>query len=87
MVYITTVKRNTNFNVDIRTEFYTSNGTKRQRVIYTINGVTKTHEISVQNTNGQTAEPIETRIRIGAYRCKGGSADIRWNRNLDLIKN
>lgn len=93
MVYITTVKRNTDFNVDIKTEFYTSNSTKRQRVIYTINGVTKTHEISAQNTrttgtNAQKkAEPIETRIRIGAYRCKGGTADIRWNRNLDLIKN
>ncbi|WP_397446287.1 hypothetical protein [Polaribacter sp. R77954] len=87
MVYITTVKRNTDFNVDIKTEFYTSNNRKRQRVIYTINGVTKTHEISTQNTNGQTAEPVETRIRIGAYRCKGGTADIRWNRNLDLLKN
>ena len=87
MVYITTVKRNTNFSVDIRTEFYTSNGRKRQRVKYTINGVSKTHEISTQNTQSQTAEPVETRIRIGAYRCKGGSADIRWNKNLDLIKN
>lgn len=87
MVYITTVMRNKDFNVDIKTEFYTSNGRKRQRVRYTINGVTKTHEISTQNTNFQTAEPIETRIRIGAYRCKGGTADIRWNRNLDLRKN
>ncbi|MFD2528745.1 hypothetical protein [Polaribacter marinaquae] len=93
MVYITTVKRNTNFNVDIKTEFYTSNGLKRQRVRYTINGVTKTHEISTQNTRTsgtytqKKAEPIETRIRIGGYRCKGGTADIRWNRNLDLIKN
>ena len=87
MVYITTVKRNTDFDVDIKTEFYTSNGRKRQRVTYTINGETKTHEISTQNTNNQTAEPIETRIRIGAYRCRGGSADIRWNKNLDLIKN
>jgi hypothetical protein len=87
MVYITTVKRNTDFNVDIRTEFYTSNGRKRQRVKYTINGVSKTHEISTQNTQSQIAEPVETRIRIGAYRCKGGSADIRWNKNLDLLKN
>lgn len=93
MVYITTVKRNTDFNVDIKTEFYTSNNTKKQRVIYTINGVTKTHEISTQNTrtNGTSAqkkaEPIETRIRIGAYRCKGGTADIRWKSDLDLIKN
>ena len=93
MVYITTVKRNTDFDVDIKTEFYTSNNTKRQRVIYTINGVTKTHEISTQNTKSvgtsaqKKAEPIETRIRIGAYRCKGGTADIRWKSNLDLIKN
>ena len=87
MVYITTVKRNTDFNVDIKTELYTSNGTKRQKVIYTINGVSKTHYISAQNTQFQKAEPIETRIRIGAYRCKGGTADIRWNRNLNLSKN
>jgi hypothetical protein len=87
MVYITTVKRNRDFEVDIRTEFYTSNGRKRQRVKYTINGVSKTHEISTQNTQSQTAEPVETRIRMGAYRCKGATAEILWKDNLSVFKN
>ena len=87
MVYITTVKRNRDFEVDIRTEFYISNGRKRQRVKYTINGVSKTHEISTQNTQSQTAEPVETRIRMGAYRCKGATAEILWKDNLSVFKN
>jgi len=81
MVYITTVRRDADFNVSIRSEFYTKNGTKRQRIKSNINGVFKSFEISTQNTrtpNPQKAEPTETRIRMGAYRCRGGRADILW---------
>lgn len=87
MVYITTVKRDQEFNIDLKTEFYIQNGLKKQRILYTINGVCKSHEIPSENTQSQIAEPIETRIRIGAYRCNGGEADIRWKKNLELHKN
>lgn len=87
LIKITTVKRNTNFNVTIRSEFYTSGGTKRQRVKVNINSVAKTFEISVQNTAGQTAEPTEMRIRMGAYRCVGGGAEILWRDDLTMSRN
>lgn len=87
LIKIATVKRNRNFNVTIRTEFYTSGGRKRQRVRVNINGVAKTFEISVQNTAGQSADPEEMRIRMGAYRCVGGGAEILWRDDLTMSRN
>ncbi|WP_299016530.1 hypothetical protein [uncultured Polaribacter sp.] len=87
LIKITTVKRNRDFNVNIRTEFYNSGSTKRQRVRVNINGVAKTFEISVQNTAGQSAEPTEMRIRMGAYRCVGGGAEILWKDDLSVSRN
>lgn len=84
---ITTVKRNKNFNVSIRTEFFTSNNTKQQRVIININNVSRTYTIPAKNTADQKAEPIEMRIRMGAYRCVGGGAEILWRDDLSMSKN
>jgi hypothetical protein len=80
--YITTVKRNANFGISIKSTFFTENNIKKQKVRYTINGTSKTFFIPTKNTGGQTTAPIETRIRIGAYRCKGGGADILYRDNL-----
>ena len=87
LVYITTVKRNRDFKVDIKTRFQTVNGTKRQYIEYTINGVSKSIPVSVQNTALQATNPKEMRIRMGAYRCRGGSAEILWKDDLTLSKN
>lgn len=87
LVYITTVKRNKDFFVDIKSRFETVNGIKRQYIDYTINGVSKSITVSVQNTAGQATDPVETRIRMGAYRCKGGKAEILWKDDLIVKKN
>ncbi len=87
LVYITTVKRNKDFFVNIKTRFQTVNGLKKQYIDYTINGVSKTISVSSKNTADQTTVPIETRIRMGAYRCKGGVAEILWRDNLNVTKN
>ncbi len=87
LVYITTVKRNRNFFVNIKTGFQTVNGLKKQYIDYTINGVNKRISVSSKNTADQITDPIETRIRIGAYRCKGGTAEILWKDNLKVTRN
>lgn len=87
LVYITTVKRNRNFDVDIKTRFRTVNNRKRQYVDYTINGVSKTFAVPTRNTSNQFTAPREMRIRMGAYRCNGGRANILWRDNLRVVKN
>ena len=88
LVYITTVKRNRNFDVDIRTNFVNEpNNTRRQYVNYTINGVSKEIKVSTLNTAGEKTNPEETRIRMGAYRCRGGDAHILWRDNLKVTRN
>lgn len=87
LVYITTVKRNKNFDVVIKSTFKTVNGLKKQFIDYTINGVSKSIPVSSKNTANQTTVPLETRIRMGAYRCKGGTAEILWRDNLTVTKN
>ncbi len=81
---ITTVKRNKNFKISIKSTFSTSNGVKKQTIAYTINGASKTYDVPTTNTRGETTAPIETRVRIGAYRCRGGSADILFRDKLSV---
>lgn len=82
LVYITTVKRNKNFGISIKSTFFTNNNVKQQKIRYTINGTSKTFFVPTKNTAGTTTVPKETRIRMGAYRCKGGNADILYRDNL-----
>jgi hypothetical protein len=81
---ITSVKRNKNFGISIKSTFSTKNGVKQQKINYTINGTSGTFDVPTKNTKGQTTVPLETRIRIGAYRCKGGTADILYRDNLKV---
>jgi hypothetical protein len=81
---VTRVRRNKDFKISITSEFFTKNNIKQQKIIYTINGSTTTFNVPTKNTSGQTTVPLETRIRIGAYRCRGGEADILYRDNLRL---
>lgn len=82
LIYITTVNRNTDFNFSVTSRFKTENNTKNHYIDYNINGKTNTIKLSRQNTIGETTNATNTKIRMGAYRCKGGQADIRWKKDL-----
>ncbi len=79
LIFITTVNRNTDFDVSITSRFESNNN---HYIDYTINGVSATHKVSKQNTNGDNVVPTNTKIRMGAYRCRGGKANIRWKNDL-----
>lgn len=80
LIFIKTVNRDSPVSVNIKTEFRNN----VQFVSWNIGGAQKTIQISNQNTLLQSTKPLEARIRMGAYRCRGGRADIRWNNNIRL---
>ncbi|PWH82741.1 hypothetical protein DIS18_10940 [Algibacter marinivivus] len=77
LVYITRVKKNRDFDVKVRTGFSTnSDGSLRHYVNSTINGVFKSFPVP------RADQALQAKLRMGAYRCKGGEAAILW-RNVN----
>lgn len=73
--YITKVRENTDFNVTVKTGFW-GNPVNQHYVNATINGVT---------ANWNVPEPdraLQAKLRMGAYRCHEGEAEILWRDNL-----
>lgn len=80
LIFIKTVNRDSPVSVNIKTEFKNN----AQYVSWNIGGGKNSVKISSLNTSGQSTKPLEARIRMGAYRCRGGKADIRWNKGINL---
>ncbi|RXP46465.1 hypothetical protein EC396_14040 [Lutibacter sp. HS1-25] len=74
LVYITNVKYNKDFWVDVSTGFDTVNGKLRHYVKSKINGVSKTFTVP------EPERALQAKLRMGAYRCHGGSATILWRK-------
>ena len=74
LVYITNVKYNKDFFVDVSSGFDKVNGKLRHYVKSKINGVNKT--FAVPEPDKGTA----VKLRMGAYRCHGGTARIMWRK-------
>ena len=70
LVYITNVKYNKDFWVDVSTGFDMSGGKLRHYVKSAINGVNSTFAVP------EPERAIVAKLRMGAYRCHGGSATI-----------
>ncbi|GAB7257581.1 hypothetical protein OBPA_20460 [Polaribacter sp. OB-PA-B3] len=79
LIYITSVYRDSEFSFNVTSRFTSNNN---HYIDYNINGSSNSHKISRQTVNGHPSNPVDTKIRMGAYRCKGGYADIRWKNNL-----
>ncbi|MBD0726539.1 hypothetical protein B6A10_15305 [Flavobacterium sp. L1I52] len=74
LVFITNVKYNTDFWIDVSTGFDTVNGNLRHYVKSTINGVSSTFTVP------EPERALQAKLRMGAYRCHGGSATILWRK-------
>lgn len=74
LVYITNVKYNKDFWVDVSTGFDTVNGALRHYVKSTINGVSSTFTVP------EPERALQAKLRMGAYRCHGGAATILWRK-------
>lgn len=74
LVFITNVKYNKDFWVDVSTGFDTVNGTLRHYVKSTINGVSSTFTVP------EPERALQAKLRMGAYRCHGGAATILWRK-------
>lgn len=74
LVKITNVKYNTDFYVDVSTGFKTVGVVVKQYVDSSINGVSSSFTAPQSSTN----LPLQAKLRMGAYRCHGGSATILW---------
>lgn len=62
--------------VKMRNEFVSEDGIKKHFVSVTLNGTTTSFEIPNPESGTQV------KLRFGAYRCKGGNADIRWREDV-----
>lgn len=79
LIYITTVQYNRDFWVGLTSRFGSNN---KHYIDYNVGGNTGTLTVPSKNEYGETVTPDNTKIRMGAYRCKGGKAHIRWKDNL-----
>ncbi|GGD07384.1 hypothetical protein [Hyunsoonleella pacifica] len=69
---ITRVRQNRDFDITVKTGFDVSGGEFRHYVNSTINGVFRSFRVP----NPDRA--LQAKLRMGAYRCKGGEAEILW---------
>lgn len=80
LVYITNVKYNKDFWVDVSTGFETHNGSLRHYVTSAINGVQSNFTVP----NPERA--LQAKLRMGAYRCHGGSATVLWRKGTKQLE-
>jgi hypothetical protein len=83
LVYITRVQSDKDFGVKVRTGFDNRgpNGSFRHYVNCTINGTFKSFPVP------DARKGTEAKLRFGAYRCKGGRANIYWRSMGVVYKN
>ena len=62
--------------VKMTNEFVSEDGIKKHYVSVTLNDTTTSFEIPNPESGTQV------KLRFGAYRCKGGNADIRWREDM-----
>lgn len=74
LVFITNVKYNTDFKVDLKTGFKIIGSSLKQYIDSNINGVSSSFTVPQSTTN----KPTTAYIRMGAYRCHSGEASILW---------
>ncbi|SFD25976.1 hypothetical protein [Algibacter pectinivorans] len=70
---ITRVRKNTDFYVSVSTGFHQAPGRSLSHYVNaSINGVTANFQVP------QAWRSTQAKLRMGAYRCKGGEAEILW---------
>lgn len=79
MEKITEVSPGQDFYCYITTTFLSNN---RQKIQYWMGSGYGINFMSTRDKNNSYTTPINTKIRMGAYRCKGGTAKISWKNDL-----